>query len=124
MKLRLMHPGKLGLFLFLSLADLFLTWRLLQSSGEMYESNPIAEWWLSCYGWAGLAGFKIGMALAVAILATAISLARPRTGGRVLAFACAALAVVVLYSCYVFWVNDVPVTDLAIVGPWALGPAR
>ena len=72
MKVYALHPGKLSLFLFLSLTDLFLTWRLLlQSHGQVYESNPIADWWLSNYGWSGLAAFKIAMALSVAVLATA-----------------------------------------------------
>jgi hypothetical protein len=113
MKLRIVHPTKLCLFLFLSLIDLFLTWRLLlQSHGQVYESNPIAEWWLSRYGWAGLVAFKMAMAVAVAVLTTAISLARPRTGGRVLAFACTALLLVVAYSCYVSSARGMPVSDL------------
>jgi hypothetical protein len=101
------------LFFLLSLIDLFLTWRLLlQSHGQVYESNPIAEWWLSRYGWPGLAAFKIGMASAVAVLTIAISMARPRTGGRVLLFACTALLIVVAYSCHISSARGMPVSDL------------
>jgi hypothetical protein len=113
MKVYALHPGKLSLFLFLSLTDLFLTWRLLlQSHGQVYESNPIADWWLSNYGWSGLAAFKIAMALSVAVLATAISMVRPRTGGRLLAFGCSVLLIVVLYSCHVSQVHGMPVSNL------------
>jgi hypothetical protein len=113
MKLKIVHPGKLCLFFLLSLIDLFLTWRLLlHGHGQVYEGNPIAEWWLSCYGWAGLAAFKIATALAVGVLTTAISLVRPRTGGRILVFACTAVLIVVAYSCQVSSARGMPVSDL------------
>jgi hypothetical protein len=64
----------------------------------VYESNPIAEAWLSSYGWAGLALFKLAIILVVATLAAVVSLSRPRTGGHILTFACLAVASVVGYS--------------------------
>ena len=52
------------LFIALSGADLFLTWRLLSSRGSaVYESNPVAAWFLGRFGWMGLTAFK-----AVAVL--------------------------------------------------------
>jgi hypothetical protein len=95
----LTHPRKLALFAALSLADLALTWLLLErSGGRAYESNPVAAWWLLSFGWAGLAGFKFAVAGVVAGLALVVSRSRPRAGGRVLAFGCSALLAVVLYS--------------------------
>jgi hypothetical protein len=93
------HPGKQLLFAALSLTDLSLTWWLLShSDGQVYESNPVARWWLANHGWLGLAGFKVVGVLLVIGLAAVISRYRPRAAGRVLGFACAALTVVVLYS--------------------------
>jgi hypothetical protein len=93
------HPRKLLFFAALSLADLSLTCLLLQGGGgRAYESNPVAAWWLSRFGWAGLAAFKLTLTVLVASLALAVSRRRPHAGGRVLAFGCSALLAVVLYS--------------------------
>jgi hypothetical protein len=95
------HPRKLLLFLLLSLSDLGLTWLLLErGSGAVYESNPVADWWLSRYGWAGLAAFKVLTVLVVVGLTAVVSRTRPRSGGLILSAACSLLAVVVGYSCY------------------------
>jgi hypothetical protein len=92
---------KLALFALLSLTDLALTWHLLRTGGgAVYESNPVAAWWLGHYGWAGLAGFKAAMVAVAAGLGVLIFFRRPRAGHRVLTFGCAALAAVVLYSGY------------------------
>src|SRR5207244_1773783 len=99
MNASIFHPVRLTLYAVLSAADLGLTYALIrQGEGEVYESNPIAEAWLSSYGWAGLAVFKLLIVLIVAAMATFISLTRPRTGGHVLSFACLAVAAVVGYS--------------------------
>jgi hypothetical protein len=93
------HPRKLCLFVVLSLADLALTWVLLErSEGRACESNPVAAWWLARFGWAGLAGFKVAIVLLVAGLALLLARRLPDAAGRVLAFGCAALLAVVLYS--------------------------
>ena len=95
------HPGKLTIFALLSVADLFMTWQLVQASdGKVYESNPVANAWLTSFGWAGLTVFKVLAMLLVALSAVYVSMYRPRTGGRILIFACAATAFVVGYSCY------------------------
>jgi hypothetical protein len=93
------HPRRLTLYAILSAADLGLTYFLIrQGDGDVYESNPIAEAWLSSYGWVGLAIFKLLIVLIVAAVAAFVSLSRPRTGGHILTFACLAVAVVVGYS--------------------------
>jgi hypothetical protein len=109
-KLKRLHPGKQLLFALLSVTDLFLTWWLLDhSDGEVYESNPVANWWLARHGWLGLVAFKAGGVLLVIGLVAFISRYRPRAGGRILGFACAILALVVLYSAFLWrWVPGAP----------------
>jgi hypothetical protein len=86
-------------FSFLSLLDLGLTAQLLSSGdGSVYESNPVASWFLAHYGWSGLAAFKMGLVALVLFLSTTISIYRPRAGRRVLSFACVAVLPVVVYS--------------------------
>jgi hypothetical protein len=93
------HPRKLALFAALSLADLALTWFLLQrAAGRAYESNPVAAWWLSSFGRPGLVGFKLAGVGVVVGLVLLLSRHRPRAAGRVLAFGRSALSAVVLYS--------------------------
>src|SRR5262245_42806460 len=51
--LRLPHPRKLLLFALLSVADLTLTWALIQyGRGQFYEGNPVAAWFLRSGGWS------------------------------------------------------------------------
>ena len=94
------HSGKLLLFALLSLADLILTLHLLQRPGsQVYESNPIANAWITSFGLAGLACYKILMVMTVASLCVIISRYRPCVAGRILQLGCAATGMVVLYSC-------------------------
>jgi hypothetical protein len=93
------HLGKQFLFALLSLTDLGLTWWLLRNSnGQVYEANPIASWWLTRFGWAGLACFKAIVVLVVLGLSAVIYFSRPRAAEQILRLACASLTVVVLYS--------------------------
>jgi hypothetical protein len=93
------HPKKQLLFVLLSLADLVLTCRLLgHSGGQVYEANPVAQWWLARLGAAGLVYFKGADVLLVLILAAFIARTRPRAAGRILTFGCVTLVLVVLYS--------------------------
>jgi Domain of unknown function (DUF5658) len=95
-----LHIGKLLLFLLLSICDLVLTRQLVEaSSGVITESNPIAQAWLSYFGWVGLALFKGTIVLLVSGVAILLSWRRPRAAGRVLWFACMAVGGVVFYSC-------------------------
>ena len=101
--MRLAHTKKQLSFVLLSLADLTLTWALIRdTSGLVYESNPVAAWCLHGHGWAGLAVFKSLMVLASGGLSEIISRYRPRTGGRVLVLGCIITGAVVLYSGYLF----------------------
>lgn len=93
------HARKLFIFLALSVADLGLTWHLLgNSSGQIGEANPLANWLLSHGGWAGLAVFKAATVLVVVGAAMGVELRRPAGGGFVLGLACGALTLVVGWS--------------------------
>jgi Domain of unknown function (DUF5658) len=95
------HSGKMLAYVTLSLADLYLTYALVQNSGGLiYESNPIANAWLARYGWTGLALFKLAAMLLVTLAVAYIACYRPQTADRILRFACCAVAFVVVYS---FW---------------------
>lgn len=98
MRARCLVP-QLSLFSLLSAADLLLTRRLLTIGlSSVYESNPLAAWFLASFGWPGLIVFKAGTALLTGGSAVAISSRRPRAGCGVLAFGSTVLGGVVLYS--------------------------
>jgi hypothetical protein len=93
------QPSWRTLFVLLSVADLGLTWWLLTRAGDsVYESNPLAAWWLANAGWLGLAAFKVGLVLLVLGLVALLGRLRPQVGSSVLSFGCAILALVVCYS--------------------------
>ncbi len=97
---RTLHLRMLFVYTVLSLTDLFLTWHLIKhGGGKVYESNPIANVWLSSFGWMGLAMFKLLTVGLVGGLSLIISYYKPGTSGRLLIFACCAVGLVVLYSC-------------------------
>src|SRR5438132_3600236 len=93
------HPRRLFLFAALSLVDLALTYNVVHAGGGyVYESNPIANEWLVRFGWTGLAFYKV-LAMSIALFSVVlVSIYRPRTGSRLLNFACLALLIVVVYS--------------------------
>jgi hypothetical protein len=100
MRLKTLRIGQLLLYAALSLVDLALTYRLLErGGGHVYESNPVANAWLSAYGWMGLAAFKLACMALVISVATLLLVRRPRAADHLLLFACTAVALVVLYSC-------------------------
>jgi len=93
------HRYGLALFVLLNLADLLMTWYLIErSKGIVYESNPLAAWWLQTGGWLGLAAFKAGVVLLAGSLILIVSLQRPHLGHGALGLSCAVVAGVVFYS--------------------------
>jgi hypothetical protein len=94
-----LHRTKLLLYCLLSAADLLLTYQLVcRSDGLIYESNPIANAWLTSYGWSGLALFKMIAMLLVVGVALFVGRQRQRAAGIILSFACLAVGLVVTYS--------------------------
>jgi cytochrome bd-type quinol oxidase subunit 2 len=86
-------------YVVLSLADLVMTWILVQGSGHrVYESNPFARDWLLSHGWTGLIIFKAGIVLVVAVACLLIARSRPRTSMVILLLGCAITGAVVIYS--------------------------
>jgi hypothetical protein len=82
---------------------------LLRQQGDLaYESNPLADWFLQSYGWAGLAVFKGLTVLLAAGIFVVVARYRPRTGAGVLNCACGLVGLVVFYSCLLVWF---PATD-------------
>jgi hypothetical protein len=125
MKAKLVYSIGQLLFVALNLADLFLTWRLVHGShGAIVESNPVANWWLTALGWPGLSAYKLGIVVLVGTVIGVIRLKRPRAGSRVLAFACSAVLVVVLYSCWLSWSLGLPLTGTQVPPISAILPLR
>jgi hypothetical protein len=88
-------------FLALSVADLYLTWRLIQQGdGRLLESNPVASYWLATFGWGGMALFKLVVVALVGAAAWLVARRRPHTGDMILVFACGAQSAVVVYSIF------------------------
>jgi hypothetical protein len=72
------------LLVFLSLADLLMTYVLLWRGEHFYESNPVAHWFFARWNVAGLAGFKFGMVGLVVVLSETIERHRPGVGRAIL----------------------------------------
>jgi len=90
-------------FLFFGLADLFLTWKLIdRESSDVIESNPLAAFVLTSYGWLGLAVYKFALVLTFLGLAMMIERRRPTGGLLLLVFACGVNAAVVTTSAFMF----------------------
>jgi hypothetical protein len=86
-------------FLGLSVLDLVLTWRLLQTPGAcFYEANPVASSILEWGGWWGLGLYKLGCAGTVLGVIALLARWRPRLSRVLLTAACPLLALVVGYS--------------------------
>ncbi|HEV8062143.1 MAG TPA: DUF5658 family protein [Gemmataceae bacterium] len=91
------HIEKLGFCLIaLSIFDLILTYFLLCSySADVYEANPVAEWFLMRWNILGMTFFKFTLVAVVIVSSEIIERHRPRWGNYVLTFACMAVGLVV-----------------------------
>lgn len=85
------------LFVALSAADLFMTYRLLWKS-RFYESNPIAQFFFSRWNIAGLTLFKFGLVIFIIVLAEIIERHRPRVGQAILILGCAAATAAAIHG--------------------------
>jgi len=79
----------------LSLADLFVTHRLLQGNPRAYEANPVARWFFERWNIAGMAIFKLSVMAGVISIAEFVEHRRPGYGRFVLLVGCLATAYVV-----------------------------
>jgi DNA-directed RNA polymerase subunit RPC12/RpoP len=78
--------------LFLSAADLFMTFTLLRTSNAFFESNPLAQWFFARWNIAGMALFKFSIIGAVVVVSEFIERRRPGWGRFVLLIGCCGAA--------------------------------
>ncbi|MDX2038305.1 MAG: DUF5658 family protein [Isosphaeraceae bacterium] len=78
-------------FVLLSAADLFMTYRLLWKA-RFYESNPIAQFFFARWNIAGLTLFKFSLVIFIIVIAETIERYRPRVGRLILILGCVAAA--------------------------------
>lgn len=101
MKSSSFHSPLFKLFVVLSLADFGLTtWLLMAHPEWVVESNPVANWWLTTFGLAGMAGFKIGTVGLVGFICYSLKKTRPHLAQSVLGVACLTVLTVVGYSVF------------------------
>jgi Domain of unknown function (DUF5658) len=77
-----------------SLADLFMTYLLLQASPHYYEANPVANWFFTKWNMPGMTVYKFAIVGIVITLCEIIERARPGWGQWVLVAGCVATAIV------------------------------
>ena len=93
----------LGLCLIvLSLLDLLTTYVLLYSYSEVYEANPVAQWFFHRWNIFGMTMFKFALVGTVVAACEIIERYRPGWGKVVMVFACIAAGVVVYQGLQIF----------------------
>ena len=85
------------LFVLVNLMDIVMT-SLLLNTGQFTESNPIANFVLDHWGFAGMTAFKLIVVAMVMLIANVIAIRRIRTSRRLLHFGTIAVGGVVAYS--------------------------
>ena len=85
------------LFVIANLMDIVMT-HLLLGTGHFIESNPIANYVLTEYGFAGVAAFKLIVVAMVMLIANIIAFRRIRTSRYLLHFGTLIVGGVVVYS--------------------------
>ena len=97
--------GEVWLFLLFSIADVVLTFKLLNlPSNEIRfgESNPIAQFFFAHWGPKGMVYFKFILVAFVCVVAQVIAAHRVETARRLLTFAILAVAGVTVYSAFLY----------------------
>ena len=85
------------LFVLVNLMDIAMT-SLLLNTGQFIESNPIANYVLNEWGFAGVIAFKLIVVSMVMLIANIIAMRRIRTSRRLLHFGTLVVGGVVTYS--------------------------
>jgi hypothetical protein len=94
---RSLLPGESVLFVALSAADLFMTYRLLWQ-GQFFEANPVAQWFFARWNIAGMTLFKFGLVAFIVVLCETIERHRPGVGRAILILGCIAAAAVAIHG--------------------------
>jgi hypothetical protein len=94
------------LFVVVSAMDVLMTVRLLYLGDEdrqfFFESNPVARFFLREWGIRGMIYFKFAMVAFVCVLSQIIAQHKPAVARRLLVGATGIVAVVVIYSLFLF----------------------
>ena len=91
-------------FILANAMDVFMTYILLQQGPEFQESNQIANFFLSKYGFKGMIYFKFALVAFVTVVAQIIARTKPRTARILLNTGTAIVGAVVVYGAYL-WVQ-------------------
>ena len=91
-------------FILASALDVLMTYLLLSHGPEFQESNQIAAFFLTRFGFKGMVYFKFALVAFVTVIAQVIAKSRPRTARWLLIVGTAATAAVVIYS-VILWVR-------------------
>lgn len=90
------------LFLLMSIADLVMTYWLLSINPNVYESNPLANWFFANWNIAGMTFFKFGVVALVVIISEFVEHRRAGAGKFVLILGSLVTAAVVAYSLHLY----------------------
>ena len=91
-------------FILVNALDVAMTYVLLNHSPEFQESNQIANYFLSRWGFRGVIYFKFALVALVTVIAQIIALTRPSTAKWLLIVGTAIVGSVVVYSAYL-WIR-------------------
>ncbi len=86
------------LFLMVSIADLVVTYWMLSVNPDVYESNPVANWFFKHWNIAGMTFFKFAVVAFVVIISEFVERRRAGSGKFVLIIGILTTAAVVAYS--------------------------
>ena len=90
------------LFLLVSIADLVMTYWLLSINPNVYESNPLANWFFANWNIAGMTFFKFGVVALVVVISEFVERRRAGAGKFVLILGSLVTAAVVAYSVHLY----------------------
>jgi hypothetical protein len=82
----------------LSICDVLVTYKLLSTSLQFYESNPVANWLFTRFDFAGMIMLKFGGVALAIIIAEYVEYHRPGLGKFILLFGIAITLGVVIYG--------------------------
>ena len=91
-------------FILVNALDVFMTYVLLNHGPEFQESNPLANSFLTRYGFKGMVYFKFIMVGFVTVVAQLIARTHPTTARWLLIAGSLVVSGVVIFSCYL-WVQ-------------------
>ena len=89
-------------FIFANALDVFMTYVLLNQGPEFQESNILANYILTKWGFRGMIYFKFALVAFVTVIAQIIALTKPQTARWLLIVGTIIVGGVVVYSSYLW----------------------